>query len=334
MERNCYAGVTSGMTAQAMLYDADGRDAAVGVDRALIEGLKPDQLLWIDIDPNDGPACAEVVAALAIEPKVIARVTDRDRPPYLDNYPETFAFAIAAPEPEEGSPLGLRLGFVVGKQWLLTLHSRPIDYISDFKAQDKGETLIGRLSPAMLTAALLDWHLTRYFHEVADIEAAVDELDEKLLSEGAERKVLDDIVRIRARVSRLRAQLARQRPIFYGFERSDFALNFEHDEGELFARLSKRYDRAIDEVERTRDVVVGSFELFTSMTTQQTNDLVKALTFLTAVIGICAAVAGLLGMNFDIPIFKTGMHGFEIVTGSLLVFAVLSLIVAKFRRWF
>ena len=316
------------MTIRAMLYDADGEDAAVEVSRAAVEAVEADQLLWIDIDPDDADATARVVAALGIEAKVIARVTDRDRPPYLDNYSEIFAFAVAAPE------AGSRLGFVVGKRWLLTLHRHPIGYLSDFRAQDKGETLIGRLSPAMLTASLLDWHLTNYFAEVADIEASVDALDEKILSEGTQREVLDEIVEIRARVSRLRSQLATQRPVFYGFARPDFALNFEEDEDQVFARLSNRYDRAIDEVERTRDVVVGSFDLFTSMTTQQTNDLVKALTFLTAVIGICAAVAGLLGMNFEIPIFKTGMRGFEVVTGGLVGFAVISLVVAKFRRWF
>jgi Mg2+ and Co2+ transporter CorA len=97
--------------------------------------------------------------------------------------------------------------------------------------------------------------------------------------------------------------------------------------------LVSRFERAVDEVERTRDVVVGSFELFTSRTGQQTNDLVKVLTFLTAIVGFCAAIAGLMGMNFKLAFFDTGLAGFSVVTGGLVVIALVSVVYARHRDW-
>ena len=97
--------------------------------------------------------------------------------------------------------------------------------------------------------------------------------------------------------------------------------------------LDREADRAIDEVERCRDVVVVSFDLFTSRTSQQTNDLVKVLTFLTAIVGFCAAIAGLMGMNFKAAFFETGNTGFIIVSGSLFAIAIASLVYARHRRW-
>ncbi len=323
------------MALSGLLYDAKHEDRRVEVTPDLVTGLSKSQLLWIDIEDADASATAALSEALQITPSMIRRVTDLSRPPYLDNYDSCFAFAVDAPDggSARDRTAGVQLGFIVSAQWLVTLHNGPVRYLSDFRAQDKGETAIGSLSPASLAASLLDWHLTEYFAEVAQIEALVDTLDELILADGAQRQVLDRIVKIRARVSRLRGQLATQRPIFYGFSRPDFALNFDPDDHAAFARLADRFNRAIDEVERTRDVVVGSFELFTSMTTQQTNDLVKMLTFITAIIGFCAAVAGLLGMNFDLPLFKTGTRGFEVVTAFLVGFSVLSLAIAKWRRW-
>lgn len=326
------------VTRSALLYDANGSDKEIALSAEHVRRIADDQLLWIDVQDSAAGVAGELARALDIPARSIERVIDRDRPRYLDNYASCFAFALDLPVDMEkpgarGKRAGPQVGFVVGGRYLLTIHEEPIAYLSEFKAQDKGETQIGTLSPALLAASLLDWHLTRYFAEVAEIESAVDSLDESILADGTQREVLDKIVAIRVRVSGLRAQLAAQRPIFYGFSRPDFSLNFDEAATRAFARLSTRYDRAIDEVERTRDVVVGSFELFTSMTTQQTNDLVKALTFLTAVIGFCAAVAGLLGMNFELAIFKTGLAGFEIVTGGLLAVAVASLFVARWRRW-
>ena len=316
------------------LYDAHGHDREIKLTGGLVKGLTEDQLLWIDVEGEDAGQLTLIAEALDVPGRALDRITDLERPPYLDNYPEYFGFAVDAPDEEHGDrKKGTQLGFLVGGRWLLTVHQRPVDYLTEFKAQDKGETLIGALSPAMLTVSLLDWHLTQYFAEVARIEDAVDELDETILAEGTQREVLDRIVAIRARVSRLRGQLATQRPIFYGFSRPDFAQRFDDRTADAFRPMADRYDRAIDEIERSREVVVGSFELFTSMTTQQTNDLVKALTFLTAIIGLCAAIAGLLGMNFELPFFKTGMHGFIIVTVGLTGMALLSLVIARWRRW-
>ncbi|HEY0164316.1 MAG TPA: CorA family divalent cation transporter, partial [Sphingomicrobium sp.] len=100
-----------------------------------------------------------------------------------------------------------------------------------------------------------------------------------------------------------------------------------------FQVLASRFERAIDEVEHTRDLVTGSFELFSSRTGQQTNELVKVLTYLTAVIGFCAAVAGVFGMNFETGFFKSGDFGFYFTIGMLFAIIIVSAVIARWRKW-
>lgn len=323
------------MPIRTFIYDAKGADEEIQGPLPLPSDLRDDQLLWIDIDGISGEDLAAIGSAFGITPKMFERVVDPKRDALLDNYTNCFACAIDAPGDFRSDTRreGVQLGMIVGTRWLITVHREPVLYLSDFRAQDKGETDIGKLSPALLAASLLDWHLTQYFEEVSKIEEETDRLDATILADGTQREILSQIVAVRARVSKLRAQLSSQRAIFYGFLRPDFALNFDHAALGPFERLVSRYERAIDEVERTRDVVVGSFDLYTSITTQQTNDLVKVLTFLTAVIGFCAAVAGLLGMNFKLPFFDSGMLGFEIVVAGLAAFGIASFVVAKWRKW-
>jgi len=73
--------------------------------------------------------------------------------------------------------------------------------------------------------------------------------------------------------------------------------------------------------------------LFIQVGREQTNDLVKVLTFLTAIVGFCAAIAGLMGMNFKLAFFETGMTGFLIVTGALAVIALCAVAYARYRDW-
>jgi magnesium transporter len=222
---------------------------------------------------------------------------------------------------------------VVAERWLVTTRAADIPFLSAFRAQDKGETRIGALTPSLLAASLLDWHLAEFFTVASKIEADVDALDERILAEGADRPVLNKIVASRKRVAELRSLIARQRPVFHGLTRPDFALNTDDDAAEQFASLAARYDRAVDETERTREVVVGSFDLFTSMSSEETNDLVKALTVATTIIGFSAAVAGLLGMNFDAPFFHSGMTGFIVASGVLIAVSIAAVVIARLRRW-
>jgi Mg2+ and Co2+ transporter CorA len=333
---------------QAYLYDADGRDREVDLESIAVGKLRPDDLLWIDVPDHDDASLDRVATLLGVDASIW---TARDAgQAQLENYREYFRFTVntapgsenhagrhrsqaGAPESENGVPGSVRLDFIVAERWLVTVHSGDVPCLQRFREQDKADTLIGLLSGQALAASLLDWHLGEYFHEVSRIEAAVDKLDERVLRESASRTLLGRMVALRRRVSKLRSLLVAQREVFYGLSRPDFTLVTDSGAAPFYESLVGRFERAVDEVERTRDVVVGSFELFTSRTSQQTNDLVKVLTFLTAIVGFCAAIAGLMGMNFKLAFFDTGLIGFAIVTGSLVFVALISVAYARFREW-
>ena len=337
------------MALQAYLYDADGRDREVALKDVLLDELGPEDLLWIDVRHRDPETLDEVQSFLGLRPDVWATAdTERSQ---LENYRDYFRFSVnSAPSPEtrreaaekiipaedksdNGASGSVCVDFVVSERWLVTVHDRDVPCLQRFREQDKADTLTGLLSGQALAASLLDWHLGEYFHEVSRIEEAVDRLDERVLRETASRSLLGRMVALRRRVSKLRSLLVAQREVFYGLSRPDFALVTESGAAPFYESLVGRFERAVDEVERTRDVVVGSFELFTSRTGQQTNDLVKVLTFLTAIVGFCAAIAGLMGMNFKLAFFDTGLAGFSVVTGGLIIVALVSVVYARHRDW-
>ena len=332
------------MTVRVFLYDAGGHDREVEIDKATLASLEENNLLWIDVDSRDGGNLTRLATSMGLPADCLRRAIAGDAAS-LDNYGDYFRFSVdAAPQHDanghDGSreadhepDSGGRIDFITGGQWLVTVHDGPILFLDRFRDQDKAETMIGLLSPQALAASLLDWHLGAFFEEVSRIETTVDKLDERVLREPTGAGVLGRMVAMRRRVSRLRALLVRQREVFYGLSRPDFALITDAGATPFYEALARRFERALDEVERARDLVTGSFELFTSRSSQQTNDLVKVLTFLTAIIGFCAAVAGLLGMNFELAFFRTGLSGFLIVTGSLALTAVSSLAYARRRNW-
>ena len=97
--------------------------------------------------------------------------------------------------------------------------------------------------------------------------------------------------------------------------------------------LERRFERAVDAVDHARELVNGSFELFTTRTAEATNDLVRRLTFITMMLGVIGTVAGIFGMNFETPYTKTGTVGFWAVLGVLGAFVAGATFVAKRKEW-
>ena len=86
-------------------------------------------------------------------------------------------------------------------------------------------------------------------------------------------------------------------------------------------------------VQNTRDLVVGTFELFSSQTALRTNETMRALTFYTVLIGTMAVVAGVLGMNFDAPFFDAGAKGFWWALAGMGAIVVVAVVLGRRRRW-
>ncbi|HEX2152490.1 MAG TPA: CorA family divalent cation transporter [Acidimicrobiia bacterium] len=51
-----------------------------------------------------------------------------------------------------------------------------------------------------------------------------------------------------------------------------------------YQRLAERLERALDAVDTTREMVVGSFDIFMTRTAQETNDIMKRLTIISVLL--------------------------------------------------
>ena len=332
------------MAVRAYLYDAEGNDQEVELTAERLQAIEPQQLLWVDVDQSDPKAFKDLARLLELDPASL-RSLSQTHGSRVQDYGRYTQFAVpAAPAPQVDKVPDKRhqnssphrrafLHFLIGEHWLLTVHAGQLRFIEEFRTQDRPETTIGSLTTYDFAASLLDVHLEAYFDEIGRIEAMVDKLDEQALTNPSGKTLLARMVALRRRVSRLRASLAAQRNVFYGLSRPDHQKATEAGAAPHFQVLAGRFERAIDEVEHTRDLVVGSFELFASRSAQKTNELVKTLTYLTAVIGVCAAVAGVFGMNFETGLFGAGDAGFYATVIALTALILASTVIARWRGW-
>ncbi|MBC7900698.1 MAG: magnesium transporter CorA family protein [Saprospiraceae bacterium] len=319
---------------EAFLYDASGHDEKIDPNRIGTADLAENHLLWVNISKRDEKLLESVVSALELKGVPLEEIVAECSRPVINRFDTFFRFCIHAIITKEGkSPEKQAVDFIVGKNFVLTMHEGPVDYFAAFRERERGETQFGELDAESFVATLLDLNIITYFHALDELEKAVDEMDDKVLQKDFEAEdFLKQMVRLRRDASRLRRWLVPHREVFYSLSRSDFRQIAESDSHEEYKMLNLHFESAVDAIEHSRETVLSVFDLYASKSAQQTNQFIRRLTFLTLMTGSLAVIAGILGMNYKADIFEAE-NGFWLTVGTMILIALGLSVFARFKRW-
>lgn len=323
------------MTIRAFLYSTDAPDRALDLAGIRPAELTANQLLWIDIEnPADGD-CRSVAEALGIAGDLLSLESGDGCRPSLSNFGDRFRLTATSVFFEDTrSPLQREnLTLLAGRNVVVSVHVAKLPFIEELRGREKGDSDIGALSAESFIASLLDWLLGSYFSAVETLVRDVDRVEVAILGKKLPAQFLDALVQARKRIAELRRLLKSHRDVFHGLARPDFMATERPEDKPHFEALMRHYERAEDELESARDLVIGSFELLSTRASQATNDTMRTLTFATVLMGVLALVAGVMGMNFHAPFFDTGVAGFLVVIGSMAVLSVLAVWIGIRRSW-
>ncbi len=318
------------MTLRAILYDAKGEDREVDLKAG--EGVRfdHDRLLWIDVDDRDPADLATAAAAVGLEPEGLIRLSHVDRRVRILRLPDRVVLTLGAVEPDDAAVDRHELDLVLGANHIITVHDGPLTALDTYRTEIGNEEQLGRLDASAFTAGLIDALFGAFFQQIESIERDIDALDELAIRADADAAFLDRVLVLRRRIARLRRVLAPNREALMPLERPDFELRT--DLGPVWPGIVQRLERAIDGLENTRELLVGSFDLYLGRASQRTNDVMKALTLLSAVALPGVVVAGVMGMNFQ-PAFFNDPNNFFVVVAAMVVFSLAIVVVARVRHW-
>ena len=317
----------------ARLFQSDGPPRAL--DRDGLHGQTPNEseLLWVDLEDPSDELLQEVWDACALPRQALA-FADAGTMPEVGQAGDHFWVRCVAINDQREKELmsGTMLVRVAGPNRVVTLHRDRIDFLAGLR-RDCRQVTLGSMCAESFVATLLDRQLAGYFQAVSDYEGAIEHLEVEMLDRDVGDNI-SELQRLRRWASRLRRMLAPHRSVFGVMSRPDF----RHSDNTLAARhfvaLDTRFERAMDMVENARDLVIGSFELFSSQTALRTNDSMRMLTFVTVITGLLATFVGALGMNFDASFFQFRDGAFWMVVGGLFCFSLGAFALGRARLWF
>lgn len=316
---------------KARLFNAAGADGRFELSDLATIRTDDRTLAWIDLT---GSATRHLDEVLRLMDASEAHPWEAGTNPALGKQGGMFwlRVIVVSDEGTREDVRGTLLTLIASRNIVVSMHDAPLPFLDELRAREDEGSMVGILCAESFVASLLDWQLSTYFHAIADFELAVERLEVRILEERGGAS-LPELRRLRRWASRLRRMLAPHRGVFSAMARPDFQPDAEPDAGRHFELLDNHFERAMDMVENARELVLGSFALFSSQTALQTNDSMRVLTFVTVITGVLATLVGALGMNFDASFFETRDAGFWIASAGLFVVAVAALGLARWRRW-
>jgi magnesium transporter len=317
------------MSITALLSSADGSDREVDLQTGRIDRVRDDELLWVDLAGHDVEEVEVLRRALGLDDRVTDALREAIGVPSTSVLDGAVQLTLLwVDDGEVGEPVPIQI--IAGSGWVITRHSEPLKRLDEQRAKITDQRDVGLLRPVEFVVAILDWHLDGFFKVAERLEISVDRLDEQALR--GTKDLLGTLVAMRLRIATARRVAAAHNDVYAEMARPDFLPELSDRDRELLVRAADRLERAIGSISSVREMLIGTFEVHMTRTAQRTNDIMRVLTWTSVILLPAVVVAGIMGMNFKVPIFENAQL-FWVVIGFMILTATTTLVIARSRGW-
>ena len=310
----------------ARLHDAAQADHEVTLESGMAMPSSK-QMLWIDVSRN--AADLELIdQVLGLDGMVSRLIEPATRPQVLTSKDSVRLRVIGMTGGDSPGPVSVDI--VATHNAVVSIHDTELEELTLPVDMTPDETNLGAMDEAAFVAVLLDGVLSGYFRAVDDVEERIDEYDQRALRARRDDMLVAELVALRGKVAVIRRALNPQREVFYALERPGLVLG--NADPAALALVADRFRQAVEAVENARELLVGCFDILISRSGERTNDVMRTLTVISSILLPAVVIAGIMGMNFKVPIFDDPTNFYLVLTATAAV-AVVILVLAKWRHW-
>jgi magnesium transporter len=316
---------------RALLFDAEGEDRELALDAVDLARLDPSELLWLDV--ADLEQVERATAALGLAADTGVRLTHAPVRADVGFHPGYVHITVVLTKRIALGYEATALHCLVGENWVATVHETAVDFLERFSERITGDSGLGELDAAGLAAVFLHEHIASYLREVEPLELELDHIDLQSMSGHAnDDGVLRQLVSVRRRLAQLRRLFAPHRELYGRLALPDFALLSESASPEAFASLSDRSEQALQTLDTTREMILNSFDIYTTWTAHETNRVMRLLTLASVTILPPTLLASVMGMN-SLPQTLVSSQAFDVTIGAMVLASATVVGAARHRGW-
>jgi magnesium transporter len=321
----------------ARLFRAGQAPVELDNDALELGRVAEGELVWLDLEAPSDQELQDVVGPFGIDAHALEIVRRTNRRPLVRVFREHFlvaAFSVEVGEEQSGPRTSVvEIDVVVGRTFLITVHKprRPPPFFHELESRTATNPYLSGLPSTYLLYILLDTIVGQYAREFDEVEDRVERLEEQLLRQPG-RAALDEATVMKRHVLNLRRLVAPHREAFGVLAAADIPLIRNAEVEVYFRDLLDHLDEFIDRLDHARDVLTGAFNLYLSNISHRSNQELRVLTFLSAVLLPMTVITGLFGTNFALTEYQS-WEPFYLMLAGMGALAAGMLAYMRWRHW-
>ena len=224
------------------------------------------------------------------------------------------------------------LNFFLGKNFLVTCHTVPLRSVAVVEDMCVKGTLGVARAPDRVAQKLLDTLVDNYKPALEELSIEIAELETAAL-EHPSKATLNRILTIKKEVFHLRRIIGPQSEVLARFARGEFKLIRPH----LVPYYRNVYDALFHISEMAQayaDSLTGILQVYLNMSSNQTGEVVKFLTLITAITTPLIMIGTWYGMNFKNMPELSWPQGYFIAAAVTAVSTAATWMYFRKRKWF
>ncbi|MHB0913288.1 MAG: magnesium/cobalt transporter CorA [Armatimonadota bacterium] len=300
------------------------------IDKLVADSSKT---VWLDaLDPTHDELDL-LAREFGFHPLAIDDYLTPHQRPKVDEYEGYFFIVIHSVEysPEEGEVTPIELALFVGKNYIVTLHGKPLPMLSRIEGIWEKEPREVEHGIGLLLYDILDALVDSYFPVLDQIDDQIDGIEDEIFGQKSGASI-ESTFRLKRSLVLLRRIAAPLRDVFNVLTRRDQPLLSEH----AITYLRDIYDhtlRILDTIDTYRDILTGALDAYLSIISNQLNGVMKTLTVVATILISAQVITGIYGMNFKYMPELKWVYGYPAALAGMAVMVLGLLYYFKRIKW-
>lgn len=296
----------------------------------------PGQITWIDVRGLEHTELIEKIGkAYSLHPILLENIVDVEQRPKFEEFENGIFMIIDALKynKETTKIENTQIAIFFGTDFLLSFQEGKDDHFEHVR--ERLSKVIGRIRKRgtdYLTYALIDSQVDAYYLAMDQIEEQI-ELLESNIEASAAQFIRERILALKKELIHVRKSVLPLREALSKFSRMESELI----EPSTSVFIRDVYDHVVyimDLIESFKDMLSGIYDIYIAQISLKMNNVMKALTIISAIFIPLSFIASVYGMNFEYMPELHNPNGYFIIMGIMLCISVGMIIMFKKRGWF
>jgi magnesium transporter len=320
------------------VYDAESinKHENIGIEN-ISKNLQVDKKIWLNVDIVKNEIISNLAKVFDIHPLIAEDILSENQRPKMDEIDDQIycVLQMLYYNDTDNSIENEQVSFVLSNNILISFQDdESRDHFNPIREKLKVASSKCRLlGTDYLLYSLLDTIVDNYYIVMEKLGANIEHLEETISRGKGDQFTMNRINNLRKEMILYRRNIVPARDLIINLVRTDNALIMEHNK-RYFKDVQDHIEQAVDLSENYRDVVANIRDLYINQVNLKSNEVMKFLTIVTALLAPATVIGGIFGMNFDKIPYLHNVYGFWLAVGLMLIVPMCMLFWFRKKGWF